>query len=72
MRSTNHSLVTQAKDIYVKTGKSLEDIADIVKRTGLTQRNEIRSMFLREFGLAFGDANALAEEIVAKWIPQSG
>ncbi|MBI5840541.1 MAG: DUF4287 domain-containing protein [Chloroflexi bacterium] len=72
MNNLDQTLQTQLNNIQTKTGKSLDDLADIVKRTGLTQHGEIRSMFLREFGLGYGDANILAHAIIESAFESAG
>lgn len=59
MSTLDQAVQTQLNNIQKKTGKSLDELADILKRTGLTKHSEIRSMFQREFGLGYGDANTL-------------
>ena len=64
MSSLDKALETQLNNIQKKTGKSLNELAEVVRRTGLTKHGEIRSMFQREYGLGCGDANALAHAIL--------
>jgi hypothetical protein len=51
-------------DIQEKTGHSLEELADIVKRTGLTTHTDIRAMLQREYQLDYGDATALVHALM--------
>lgn len=63
MSTLEKAVQTQLDNIQQKTGHSLDQLADIVKRSGLTQHGEIRSMFQREYGLGYGDANALVHAV---------
>jgi hypothetical protein len=53
----------QIDNIQKKTGKTFADIAIIVKGSGLSKHGEIRDLIMSEFGLGYGDANALAHAI---------
>jgi len=63
MSSVDKAVQTQLDNIQKKTGQSLDQLAEVAKRTGLTKHGEIRSMFQREYGLGYGDANTLAHVI---------
>ena len=60
MSTVEQAVKTQIKNIETRTGKSLESLTDLVKKSGLTKHSEIRDMLKRELGLGYGDANALA------------
>jgi hypothetical protein len=60
MSSLDQATQTQINNIQKKTGKSLDELTSIVKSSGLTKHGEIRDMLMRELGLGYGDANALA------------
>jgi len=64
MSSLDKAVATQLNNIQMKTGKSLNELAEEVQRTGLTKHSEIRSMFQREYGLGYGDANTLVHAIM--------
>jgi hypothetical protein len=49
---------TQLKNIQAKTGKTLEQLAEMLRRSGLTKHGELRDMLKRDLGLGHGDANA--------------
>lgn len=55
---------TQLENIQKKTGKSLDELAAIVKSSGLTKHGQIRDMFKRELGLGHGDANTLTHVVL--------
>lgn len=64
MADPQKALETQIKNIQTKTGKSLDDLAKIVKKSGLTKHGEIRDMLKKELGLGHGDANTLTHVIL--------
>ena len=47
MSSADKALATQLRNIQTKTGKSLDELAAIVKSSGLTKHGEIRDMLKR-------------------------
>ena len=53
------ALATQLTNIQKKTGKSLDELAQLVRSSGLSKHGEIRDMLKRELGLGHGDANTL-------------
>lgn len=53
----------QLDDIQTRLGMSLNDMADIVKRTKLTKHETIRSMLQREYGLGYYEAKAIVAAI---------
>lgn len=55
---------TQLDNIQKKTGKSLEELAGIIEKSGLTKHGEIRDYLKRELGLGHGDANALVHAVL--------
>jgi hypothetical protein len=50
---------TQLDNIQTKTGKNLDELAGIIKSSGLSKHGEIREMLKRDLGLGYGDANTL-------------
>src|SRR5687768_18489152 len=59
MSSVDKALETQIKNIQTRTGKSLDDLFAIVRKSGLTRHGEIRDMLKRDLGMGHGDANTL-------------
>ena len=59
MSSVDKALQTQLANIQTKTGKTLEQLAALIKASGLTKHGEIRDMLKRDLGLGHGDANTL-------------
>ncbi|MBI3175888.1 MAG: DUF4287 domain-containing protein [Chloroflexi bacterium] len=64
MSSLDKAVQTQLDNIQKKTGKSLTEIASIVKQSGLSKHGEIRDFLKTTLGLGHGDANALAHAIL--------
>ena len=58
------ALQTQLTNIEKRTGKSLEALAAIVKKSGLTKHGEIRDMLKRDLGMGHGDANTLVHYVL--------
>jgi hypothetical protein len=50
--------------IQAKLGMSLDDMAEIVKRTGLAKHSDIRWMFQREYGIDHEDAKILVNALL--------
>jgi len=59
MNIVDKALDTQRKNIQNKTGKTLEQLAAILHKSGLTKHGELRDFAKRELGLGHGDANTL-------------
>jgi hypothetical protein len=64
MTSLDKAVQTQLENIQKKTGKSLEELAAVIKKSGLTKHGEIRDHLKRELGLGHGDASALVHAIL--------
>lgn len=63
MSSLDKAMQTQLENIQKKTGKSLDELAEIIKKSGLTKHGEIREYLKRELGLGHGDANSLVHAV---------
>lgn len=50
---------SQIDNIQIKTGKSLVQLFDIIRQSGLTKHGEIRDMLKSTLGIGYGDANTL-------------
>jgi len=59
MSSVERAKATQIENIQKKTGKSLEELTELVQSSGLSKHGEIRSMLMEKLGLGYGDANML-------------
>ena len=64
MPSLDKALETQLANIQKRSGKSLTELADIVKGSGLAKHGEIRDMLKRELGMGHGDANTLVHHVL--------
>lgn len=64
MSSLDQAVQTQLNNIQKKTGKSLDELAAIIKNSGLTKHGEIREMLMRDLGLGHGDANSLVHAVL--------
>jgi hypothetical protein len=53
------ALATQLANIQKRTGKSLDELSQLIRSSGLSKHGEIRDMLKRELGLGHGDANTL-------------
>jgi hypothetical protein len=62
--SLDQAVQTQLNNIQKKTGKSLDELAAIVQKSGLSKHGEIRDMLKNTLGLGHGDANALTHHIL--------
>jgi hypothetical protein len=60
MSDQQKALATQLSNIEAKTGKSLAELKQLVKESGLEKHGAIRDMLKEKFGLGYGDANTLA------------
>jgi len=59
MGDLEKALATQLANIEKRSGKSLDELAAIIRASGLAKHGEIRDMLKRDLGLGHGDANTL-------------
>jgi hypothetical protein len=64
MSSLDKAVQTQLTNIQKKTGKSLAQLAAIVKKSGLSKHSELRVHLQEQLGLGYGDANALVHAVL--------
>ncbi len=64
MNSLDQAVQTQINNIQKKTGRTLDELAAIVKKSGLTKHGEIRDMLKEKLGLGHGDANTLVHVVL--------
>ena len=64
MSSVERAKATQITNIQKKTGKSLEDLTELIQTSGLSKHGELRSMLMDKLGLGYGDANMLVQYIL--------
>lgn len=55
---------TQLANIEQRTGKSLDELAGIIRSSGLTKHGEIRDMLKKDLGMGHGDANTLVHVVL--------
>jgi len=72
MSTPETALATQLKNIESRTGKSLAELAQIVKASGLTKHGEIRDMLKRTLKMGHGDANTLVHHVFKSAGPAGG
>lgn len=59
MSSVDKALETQIKNIQTKTGKTLDQLYAMMRKSGLAKHGELRDMLKSDLGLGHGDANTL-------------
>jgi hypothetical protein len=64
MVDINKAIENQIKNIQTRSGKSLEELFAIFTTSGLKKHGEVRSMFIKELGLGYGDASTLASHFL--------
>lgn len=64
MSTLDKAVQTQIDNIQKKTGKSLEELSAIAKKSGLSKHGELRDMFMVKLELGHGDANGLVHAIL--------
>ena len=64
MDTVKQAVQAQINHIQEKTGKNLDELATLVKASGLTQHSQIREMLMRELSLGYGDANSLVHAVL--------
>ena len=61
MSSIDKAFETQLKNIQTRTGKTLDELYALIRKSGLTKHGEIRDMLKRDLGMGHGDANTLVQ-----------
>jgi predicted transport protein len=64
MSDLEKAAATQLANIEKRSGKSLKELAAIIRASGLTKHGEIRDMLKRDLGLGHGDANTLTHHVL--------
>ena len=59
MSSVDKAVETQLKNIQTKTGKMLDQLYALIKKSGLAKHGEIRDMLKKDLGMGHGDANTV-------------
>jgi t-SNARE complex subunit (syntaxin) len=63
MSSVDKAIETQLANIEKRTGKSLKELAAMVKKSGLEKHGEMVAMLKKELGMGHGDANTLVHHV---------
>lgn len=64
MADLEKAVATQMANIVRRTGKSLPELATIVKGSGLTKHGELVAMLKSNLGMGHGDANTLVHIVL--------
>lgn len=59
MSTVDKALETQLKNIQTRSGKTLDQLYEIIGKSGLTKHGEIRDMLKTDLALGHGDANTI-------------
>ena len=63
------AMATQLANIEKRTGKSLAELAKLVKSSGLEKHGELVAMLKRDLGMGHGDANTLVHHVRSAGAP---
>ncbi len=66
MADLAQALATQLANIEKRTGKSLSQLAGIMRASGLAKHGELRDMLKRDLGMGHGDANTLVHHVLSR------
>jgi hypothetical protein len=64
MSSVERAKATQIANIQKKTGKSLDELTNLIQSSGLSKHGELRNMLMEKLGLGFGDATNLVHFVL--------
>jgi hypothetical protein len=64
MSSVERAKSTQLANIQKKTGKSMQELTELIQGSGLSKHGEIRSVLMEILGLGYGDANMLVQHVL--------
>lgn len=64
MADPEKAIQTQLENIEKRTGKTLKQLSDIVRKSGLSKHGEIRDMLKNDLGMGHGDANTLVHYVL--------
>lgn len=59
MNIVDKALATQIANIQTRTGKSLDQLYAIIRKSGFSKHGQIRDMLKADLGMGHGDANTL-------------
>ncbi|MDQ3068655.1 MAG: DUF4287 domain-containing protein [Acidobacteriota bacterium] len=58
------AIAAQLANLQERTGKSLDELTAVIRKSGLTKHGEIRDMLKRDLGMGHGDANTLVHVVL--------
>ncbi len=61
MSVVDKAFETQLNNIQKRTGKTLDELFEVIRKSGLAKHGEIVSMLKRELDMGHGDANTVAK-----------
>jgi hypothetical protein len=64
MADPKQAVQTQLANIEKRSGKSLAELAALIRASGLSKVGEVRTLLKTELGLGHGDANAVALHVL--------
>jgi hypothetical protein len=64
MSVVDKAIETQLRNIQAKTGKTLDQLGEVLRKSGFTRHGELREFATRELGLGHGDANTLVHTVL--------
>lgn len=59
MADMDKAVETMIRNVEQQTGKSLAQLTEVVKKSGLARHGELRAMLMEKFGLGHGQANTV-------------
>ena len=71
MNIVDQATQTQLSNIEKRTGKSLAQLFELVRTSGLNKPGQVRDMLKSELGLGFGDAAVLASTALKALSPDA-
>lgn len=71
MNTVDKALETQLKNIQTKTGKTLDQLYAIIKKSKLAKHGEMRDMLKKDLGMGHGDANTVVHFYMKSLEPAS-
>lgn len=63
MADVEKALATQLANIEKRTGKSLAELTEIIRKSGLSKHGELVTMLKKTLGMGHGDANTLVHTV---------
>jgi len=61
MSSSDKAIATQLENVQSRSGKTLDQLNAIVRKSGLEKPGQVRDMLKKDLGMGHGDANLVAQ-----------